>query len=998
VLQALALRLHALCAACCARSPREFESYCREATQALEEERRRAEGRIARSLVTRMLFSLTRCTRLLPVRSGALREVQGDDEADFSFGTRRVSATDAPDAQLEQALRDAEPDKARTEPRPACARPADPAGADPQTLPPLRLAPQLRAASPGPQRRRSRGSLPGELEPCVRGPFRHRSAHATLPQPPAEPPAPQPQPQPQPQPPPATPSPGGAHGGGHAPEGIAVLGNVLGAMVDKVVEWNAAAQREVVSIGSGVAGALRLSPLGKSPLGCAPPKDMLCRICEEVVAIGRMAEHSRVCALADQADPAEGSCEERLMALAEALQAQGCGSAELRGLRLQLVAAAGCCAEVVANGSDGAVEECAAALAELRHALQADAHSPHGRCECVQAFGRRMELVAAQRLTRLEEDAAASAVQGASEDGCPPTPTRDAAQGAQAKPPNGMALTDYVMLKPIGRGAFGRVMLARKKTTGDLFAIKVLRKRDLIRKNLMLAALAERDALARGGVNPFVVRLFYSFCSAQNLYLVMEYAPGGDCYSLLRTLGRLEEAMVRTYAAEVVLALEYCHGRGVVHRDLKPDNLLVSASGHLKLADFGLSLVGLADQANDELGADGSGLGGSGSSVSLSAGLSGSPPSPLTLGGSGPFSSPRRPSAGADPLHAALLAAAPAATATASPLARSLAAAPAGPFSPPRSPAPRGAGGCVGTPDYLAPEILLGTGHGPEADWWALGVILFEFLTGAPPFNARSPQAIFDNILNRKLLWPSGEEALGREAVSLMDSLMTSDPGARLGHGGAGEVKRHPFFAGVDWDTLARQKHEAAFVPVTECDTDTSYFVQRTGRRGSVAGRGDSWARSGSWSRGCLGSRFGSLEGEGEGAAGGGEGEEGDTAEDLLAAEGYAKDGAAGGEAGLWSLQAANLFFANFSFKNLSQLATFNIDLVLRHHQAQEKEKETQKTQTQTPLSPQPADSGGGFTALSEAAASSPALSEHSVGSASPQVPTPRHADGLILA
>jgi serine/threonine protein kinase len=188
-----------------------------------------------------------------------------------------------------------------------------------------------------------------------------------------------------------------------------------------------------------------------------------------------------------------------------------------------------------------------------------------------------------------------------------------------------MALDDYDILKPISRGAFGRVMLARKRTTGDLFALKVLRKRDLIRKNLMQAALAERDALARGGANPFVIRLFYTFTTSTNLYLVMEYAPGGDCYSLLRSLGCLEESMVRTYAAEVVLALEYCHARGVVHRDLKPDNLLVSASGHLKLADFGLSLVGLADQANDELGSGGSG---SGSSSGSLVGLAGCPPSP----------------------------------------------------------------------------------------------------------------------------------------------------------------------------------------------------------------------------------------------------------------------------------------------------------------------------------------------------------------------------------
>lgn len=111
----------------------------------------------------------------------------------------------------------------------------------------------------------------------------------------------------------------------------------------------------------------------------------------------------------------------------------------------------------------------------------------------------------------------------------------------------------------------------------------MLRKSDMIRKNAVESVKAERDILIYAR-NPFVIRFFYSFTCRDNLYLVMEYANGGDCYSLLRGLGCLEEEMARRYIAEMVLALEYLHGLGVVHRDLKPDNMLIAHDGHIKVS------------------------------------------------------------------------------------------------------------------------------------------------------------------------------------------------------------------------------------------------------------------------------------------------------------------------------------------------------------------------------------------------------------------------------
>ncbi|KAA8537649.1 hypothetical protein F0562_027257 [Nyssa sinensis] len=160
------------------------------------------------------------------------------------------------------------------------------------------------------------------------------------------------------------------------------------------------------------------------------------------------------------------------------------------------------------------------------------------------------------------------------------------------------SIDDFEIIKPISRGAFGKVFLARKRTTGDLFAIKVLKKLDMIRKNDIERILAERNILITVR-NPFVVRFFYSFTSRDYLYLVMEYLNGGDLYSLLRKVGCLEEDVTRIYIAELVLALEYLHSIGIVHRDLKPDNILIAHDGHIKLTDFGLSKIGLMNSTGD---------------------------------------------------------------------------------------------------------------------------------------------------------------------------------------------------------------------------------------------------------------------------------------------------------------------------------------------------------------------------------------------------------------
>ncbi|GKV46816.1 hypothetical protein SLEP1_g53779 [Rubroshorea leprosula] len=401
------------------------------------------------------------------------------------------------------------------------------------------------------------------------------------------------------------------------------------------------------------------------------------------------------------------------------------------------------------------------------------------------------------------------------------------------------SIDDFEIIKPISRGAFGRVFLAKKRTTGDLFAIKVLKKADMVRKNAVESILAERDILISVR-NPFVVRFFYSFTCRENLYLVMEYLNGGDLYSLLRNLGCLDEDVARVYIAEVVLALEYLHSLNVVHRDLKPDNLLIAHDGHIKLTDFGLSKVGLINSTDDLSGPAGTSL------------LEEEQPQ---LSAS-EHQQERRKKRSA-----------------------------------------------VGTPDYLAPEILLGTGHGATADWWSVGIILFELIVGIPPFNAEHPQTIFDNILNRKIPWPRVPEELSPETHDLIDRLLTEDPHQRLGARGASEVKQHVFFKDINWDTLARQK--AAFVPTSESAVDTSYFTSRYSWNTSVEQvyppselDDSSDADSLSGSSGCLSNRQDEVGDE------------------------------CGGLAEFESGSSVNYSFSNFSFKNLSQLASINYDLL----------------------------------------------------------------------
>ncbi|XP_062956507.1 serine/threonine-protein kinase greatwall isoform X1 [Cynocephalus volans] len=161
--------------------------------------------------------------------------------------------------------------------------------------------------------------------------------------------------------------------------------------------------------------------------------------------------------------------------------------------------------------------------------------------------------------------------------------------------PRPPSIEEFTIVKPISRGAFGKVYLGQKG--GKFYAVKVVKKAEMINKNMTHQVQAERDALALSK-SPFVVHLYYSLQSASNVYLIMEYLIGGDVKSLLHIYGYFDEEMAVKYISEVALALDYLHRHGIIHRDLKPDNMLISNEGHIKLTDFGLSKVTLNRDIN----------------------------------------------------------------------------------------------------------------------------------------------------------------------------------------------------------------------------------------------------------------------------------------------------------------------------------------------------------------------------------------------------------------
>ncbi|KAK0643360.1 Serine/threonine-protein kinase cot-1 [Cercophora newfieldiana] len=334
---------------------------------------------------------------------------------------------------------------------------------------------------------------------------------------------------------------------------------------------------------------------------------------------------------------------------------------------------------------------------------------------------------------------------------------------------------NYSTVKIIGKGAFGEVKLVQKKSDGKVYAMKSLIKTEMFKKDQLAHVRAERDILAESD-SPWVVKLYTTFQDANFLYMLMEFLPGGDLMTMLIKYEIFSEDITRFYIAEIVLAIEAVHKLGFIHRDIKPDNILLDRGGHVKLTDFGLStgfhklhdnnyyqqlLQGKSNRPRDNR-----------HSIAIDQ-------INLTVSNRAQINDWRR--------------------------SRRLMA-----YS------------TVGTPDYIAPEIFTGHGYSFDCDWWSLGTIMFECLVGWPPFCAEDSHDTYRKIVNwRQSLYFPDDIQLGVEAENLIRSLICNSEN-RLGRGGAHEIKGHHFFRGVEFDSLRRIR--APFEPRLTSNIDTTYF------------------------------------------------------------------------------------------------------------------------------------------------------------------------------
>ncbi|KAK4405894.1 Serine/threonine-protein kinase tricorner [Sesamum angolense] len=338
------------------------------------------------------------------------------------------------------------------------------------------------------------------------------------------------------------------------------------------------------------------------------------------------------------------------------------------------------------------------------------------------------------------------------------------------------------------------VRVCREKSNSHVYAMKKLKKSEMLRRGQVEHVKAERNLLAEVDSN-CIVKLYCSFQDEEYLYLIMEYLPGGDMMTLLMRKDTLTEDEARFYVGETVLAIESIHKHNYIHRDIKPDNLLLDRNGHMKLSDFGLCKPLDCSSIQEKDFSVGNNYSGSLQS-------DGRPAAPmrtqqeqlqhwqrnrrmllLHFNGVGLFN--------------------------------------------------------CWYADYIAPEVLLKKGYGMECDWWSLGAIMYEMLVGYPPFYSDEPMSMqkelndnickkmysgfpCDLIVNWRTHLKFPEEAkLSPEAKDLICKLLCNVE-KRLGTRGADEIKAHPWFKGIEWDKLYQMK--AAFIPEVNDELDTQNF------------------------------------------------------------------------------------------------------------------------------------------------------------------------------
>jgi cGMP-dependent protein kinase 1 len=288
-----------------------------------------------------------------------------------------------------------------------------------------------------------------------------------------------------------------------------------------------------------------------------------------------------------------------------------------------------------------------------------------------------------------------------------------------------ISLSDLIILKKIGQGAFSEVFLCMKSQTKMAYAIKGISKTNILKHSLQQSLVLERKILLEID-HPFIVKLIKTFKDDNHVYFLQEYVNGVNLYEVLRVLNLLNSNDCRFYTACIVSIMEYLHQRSIIYRDLKPENLIVDENGYLKLIDFGTSKI-----INSRT---------------------------YTV---------------------------------------------------------------VGTPQYMAPEIILGKGYSFSVDLWSLGVMIFEFVCGVVPFgeDEEEPIAVYKEIIEGNIIYPRFIKQNCREKV-IIEQLLRTNPAIR---GTAEILKQHKWLAGIDWDDLLLKKLKPPYIPQLE---DISDYLQ----------------------------------------------------------------------------------------------------------------------------------------------------------------------------
>ena len=294
-----------------------------------------------------------------------------------------------------------------------------------------------------------------------------------------------------------------------------------------------------------------------------------------------------------------------------------------------------------------------------------------------------------------------------------------------------MKIKDFEKLNTVGLGSYGRVCLCKKKKSGKVYVMKILKKNDIIKQKQVDHVYSEYTILSKLK-HPFIVQLIgVNFEDPKYIYFILEYIQGGELFTLLRSNVTFPVPQTKFYIAHIITVFEYLHSKNIIYRDLKPENILINKNGYLKLTDFGF-----AKQLDSEKAKT------------------------YTL---------------------------------------------------------------CGTPEYLAPEIILNKGHGKAVDWWTLGILLFEMLVGIDPFSDDEPMKTYQKILKGKINFP---KEIDKDAKSLIKHLLVQDTTKRYGclKNGVKDILNHRFFDGFDWKNFVYLSMEAPYIPQIKNDEDTSNF------------------------------------------------------------------------------------------------------------------------------------------------------------------------------